>query len=281
LKPNGNRKIRNNFKMKRNKNYIKNNSIHNRTLRSIKLDNKLLNQTTIENKESVKQLENKLNKNLLNKTNIQYKSKEAKENKNPKKVQSNTNTISNNNIKDKDKENQKRFNKHKAKCLSNENLPPQTHRLKINNNAQKGSYLNNNFSDNINTIKEKSYVNGNFSIVNSISVSSVSSKKEMLTVGNKMNIFDLSCLIIDEKSIPECSLNLINKLKKNGYNATFNKTNKIKCSKNGINFEIDILKINAVDEDKNDGKDIFCYKINNKKGGIGFNKVISKILFGA
>lgn len=85
LKPNGNRKIRNNFKMKRNKNYIKNNSIHNRTLRSIKVDNKLLNQTTIENKESIKQLENKLNKNLLNKTNIQYKSKEIKDNKNPKK----------------------------------------------------------------------------------------------------------------------------------------------------------------------------------------------------
>ena len=183
--------------------------------------------------------------------------------------------------KDKDKDKEKRYNKHKAKCLSNENLPPQTHRLKINNNAQKGSYLNNNFSDNINTIKEKSYVNGNFSIVNSVSVSSVSSKKEMLTVGNRMTIFDLSCLIIDEKSIPECSLNLINKLKKNGYNTTFNKTNKIKCSKNGINFEIDILRINGIEEDKNDGKDIFCYKINNKKGGIGFNKVMSKILLGA
>ena len=288
LKPNGNRKIRNNFKMKRNKNYIKNNSIHNRTLRSIKVDNKLLNQTTIENKESIKQLENKLNKNLLNKTNIQYKSKEIKDlkdNKNPKKVQINNNN--NNNIKDKDKvkdsdkEKEKRFNKHKAKCLSNENLPPQTHRLKMNNNASKGSYLNNNFSDNINTIKEKSYVNGNFSIVNSVSVSSVSSKKEMLIVGNKMSIFDLSCLIINEKSMPECGQSLMNKLKKNGYSTTFNKMNKIKCSKNGINFEIDILRINGIDEDKNDGKDIFCYKINNKKGGIGFNKVISKILFGA
>jgi hypothetical protein len=284
LKPNGNRKIRNNFKMKRNKNYIKNNSIHNRTLRSIKVDNKLLNQTTIENKESIKQLENKLNKNLLNKTNIQYKSKEIKDNKNPKKIQNNNN---NNNIKDKDKdkdkdkEKEKRFNKHKAKCLSNENLPPQTHRLKINNNTSKGTYLNNNFSDNINTIKEKSYVNGNFSIVNSVSVSSVSSKKEMLIVGNKMSVFDLSCLIIDEKSIPECSQSLINKLKKNGYSTTFNKMNKIKCSKNGINFEIDILRINGIDEDRNDGKDIFCYKINNKKGGIGFNKVISKILLGA
>ena len=85
--------------MKRNKNYIKNNSIHNRTLRSIKVDNKLLNQTTIENKESIKQLENKLNKNLLNKTNIQYKSKEIKDNKNPKKIQNNNN---NNNIKDKE-----------------------------------------------------------------------------------------------------------------------------------------------------------------------------------
>ena len=103
----------------------------------------------------------------------------------------------------------------------------------------------------------------------------------MLIVGNKMSVFDLSCLIIDEKSIPECSQNLINKLKKNGYSTTFNKMNKIKCSKNGINFEIDILRINGIDEDRTDGKDIFCYKINNKKGGIGFNKVISKILLGA
>ena len=184
----------------------------------------------------------------------------------------------NENEKDKNKEN--KFNKHKAKCFSNENLQSQTHILKIDKNTSKDDYLNNNYSENINQNKEKAYMNSNYSIVNNISVSPLSSKKEMSTVSNRMNIFDLSCLIVDKKSIAECNHALISKLKKNGYITTFHKSNKIKCSKNGIFFEIEILKIdNTIDENEN--KDIFCYKVNNKKGGIGLNMIISKILLGA
>ena len=80
LKPYGNKKIKmqkNNIKINRNNNNNKNTShINNRTLKSIKVDTKILNQTTIENKDSLKHFENKLNKNILNKTNIQYKESE-------------------------------------------------------------------------------------------------------------------------------------------------------------------------------------------------------------
>ena len=272
LKPYGNKKLKMqkyHLKINRNNNGIKNGNINNTTIKSIRIDNKVLNQTTIENKESLKHSENKINKNLLNKTNIQYKDKKK-------------------DIKDKNKEKKKNINKekginkHKPKCLSNENLPAQSDRLKINNDIPNTSNLNNNFSDNLNTLNSKRFVNDNYSMSNSIVISSVSSKKEIFLniLNNKMNVFDLSCLIFGEKNMMEFYQNLIYKLKKNGYNTIYNKTNKIKCSKAGTNFEIEVLKIsNQQNENITEKKDIFYYKINNKKGGISTNKLISKILF--
>ena len=101
-------------------------------------------------------------------------------------------------------------------------------------------------------------------------------------INNKINIFDLSCIIFDGKNMVECYQSLVNKLKKNGCIINNNKTNKIKCSKGNINFEIDILKINTNDDEndnKSENKDIFYCKIDNKKGGIAANQMISKILF--
>ena len=92
---------------------------------------------------------------------------------------------------------------------------------------------------------------------------------------NNLNIFDLSCLVIKEKSIKECSNNIITKLKKNGFNVLCNRINEIKCSKNKMNFEINICKIKNDTSDKN----IFYYKINNKRAETLNNKIISKILF--
>ena len=91
---------------------------------------------------------------------------------------------------------------------------------------------------------------------------------------NNFNIFDLSCLVIKEKSLKECSQNIVNKLKKNGFNVLYNKVNEIKCSKNKINFEINICKI------KNDSSDtsIFYYKINNKRSETLNSKIISKLI---
>ena len=91
---------------------------------------------------------------------------------------------------------------------------------------------------------------------------------------NNLNIFDLSCLVIKEKSMKECSQNIVTKFKKNGYNVFFNKINEIKCSKNKMNFEITICKIKNDSSDKN----VFYYKINNKRSEFLINKIISKII---
>ena len=91
---------------------------------------------------------------------------------------------------------------------------------------------------------------------------------------NNFNIFDLSCLMIKEKSIKECSQNIITKLKKNGFIVFSNKINEIKCSKNKMNCEINICKIKNDTSDKN----IFYYKINNKRTETLNNKIISKII---
>ena len=288
LKPYGNKKIkmhRYNLKIKRNSNHIKSNNLNNSTLKSNKVDNKILNQTTIENGDTIKYLSNKLNKdkNLLNKTNIQYKDKdkekEAKDKKDKDKKKNNPKEKN----KEKDKDKEKRINKHKPKYCSNESLPAQTQRLRKNNVISNSGCLNN-MNDNLNTVNNREIINMNYSIVNSnTTVSAVSSKKEISLnmINNKINIFDLSCIVLDGKNMVECQQNLVNKFKKNGFNVNYNKMNKIKCSKNSINFEIDILKINANDENENkigNNKEIFYYKINKKKGGIGVNKIISKIL---
>ena len=280
LKPYGNKKIKmqkNNIKLKRN-NYSKNtNNLNNSTLKSIKVDTKILNQTSIENKDSFMNFNKKCTKNSLNKTNIDYKENEKEKIKEK--------------IKEKKKIKDKRINKHKAKCLSNENLPPQTHRLKINKDISNSSYLNNNLINSLNTANNnKGFNNGNFSVSNSVSVSSISSKKELFLnmINNKTSVFDLSCLFTKENNILECNQNLINKLKKNGFSTICHKVSKIKCSKNNINFEIDIIKMDAIDNDndndknvnknENENKQFFYYKIKVKKGTIGINKIISKVL---
>ena len=127
LKPYGNKKIKigkNNLKIKRNNNSLKNNNINNTTLKQIKVDTKILNQTNIENTDSLNHLNNKYNKNLLNKTNIQYKEKELKDKIKEKEKDKDKNKKRTSVVKE------KRTNNHKPKCFSNENLPPQTHRLK-------------------------------------------------------------------------------------------------------------------------------------------------------
>ena len=273
LKPYGNKKIRmnrKNLKINRNNYNTKYNSINERTLKSNKGETKILNQTTIENKDSLKHFENRINKNVLNKTNVQYKEYEKTKMKDKKKFKektSNNNYITN--------------NRHKAKCLSNEILPPQTHRLKINSEISNTSNLNHIINDNLTTVNNKSHVKGIFAVSNSISVSLLSSKKGFFLnkLNEKMNVVDLSCLIANENNIPDCNQNLVNKLKRNGFNIIINKINKIKASKNNMAIDIDIVKIKNYIGDKNELNHIYFYKINTNKGGVGVNQIISKILF--
>ena len=94
---------------------------------------------------------------------------------------------------------------------------------------------------------------------------------------NNFNIFDLSCLVIKEKSMKDCNQVLINKLKKNGFYVISSKLNEIKCTKNRMNCQIDIDKIKC---DNFTERNVFCYKINNKKieKERQINKIISKII---
>ena len=112
-----------------------------------------------------------------------------------------------------------------------------------------------------------------------ISISTKSKLKfieQILDKGNNnFNIFDLSCLVIKEKNIKECNQNIIHKLKKNRFNVFSNKINEIKCTKCKMNFKIDIITIKSNDSNKN----LFCYKINNKRVETKNNKIIiSKIM---
>ena len=146
--------------------------------------------------------------------------------------------------------------------------------------------LNINGNKKIKNLKKQNIINENNNIATS---STIQAKKEKRRLSqerrgrhtnnnhqrnNNFNIFDLSCLVIKEKSLKECSQNIVNKLKKNGFNVLYNKVNEIKCSKNKINFEINICKI------KNDSSDtsIFYYKINNKRSETLNSKIISKLI---
>ena len=146
---------------------------------------------------------------------------------------------------------------------------------------RRGRHTNNNHQRNTSNSKRNIQEQNKFSTKQlNISISTknkINSIENILPnkkTNNSFNIFDLSCLVVKEKSLKECSQNLVNKLKKNGFNVLYNKVNEIKCSKNKINFEINICKI------KNDSSDtsIFYYKINNKRSETLNSKIISKLI---
>ena len=80
------------------------------------------------------------------------------------------------------------------------------------------------------------------------------------------SIYDLAGLFMKEDSINDCYQSLIDKLvKKNIY--FVQKPNKeIRCFKNGMICEIEILKIGNQNLEANNGKNIYCLKIKSKNG---------------
>jgi hypothetical protein len=80
------------------------------------------------------------------------------------------------------------------------------------------------------------------------------------------SIFDLSGLFMKEDNINDCYQSLIDKLvKKNIY--FVQKPNKeIRCFKNGMICEIEILNIGNQNLEANNGKNIYCLKIKSKNG---------------
>ena len=103
-------------------------------------------------------------------------------------------------------------------------------------------------------------------------------EKNNVIYKNYFYVFDLSCLYMKAENLNDCYQNLINKLiKKNIY--FVQKPNKvIRCFKNGLCCEIEIVKMeqNNNNENKN-GKNIYCFKILGKNGTY-LNKMFKNIL---
>ena len=98
-------------------------------------------------------------------------------------------------------------------------------------------------------------------------------------------IFDLSCLFVKSENINDCYQNLIDKLiKKNIY--FVQKPNKvIRCFKNGACCEIEIVKLeqinngNTGNNNNDENKNIYCFKILGKKGN-NVNKMFKNLILG-
>ena len=143
---------------------------------------------------------------------------------------------------------------------------------------RRGRRINNHQKDKSNSIR-------NIKEKNKLSTkklnSSISTKNQLGAIeylftkkNNNFKVFDLSCLVIKDNTMKECNQNLVNKLKKNGFNIICNRINEIKCSKNRMNCEIEICNIKYDYSDKN----IFCYKVNNKRAETQMNKAMIKII---
>ena len=143
---------------------------------------------------------------------------------------------------------------------------------------KRGRRINNHQKDKSNSIR-------NIKEKNKLSTkklnSSISTKNQLGTIeylftkkNNNFKVFDLSCLVIKDNTMKECNQNLVNKLKKNGFNIICNRINEIKCSKNRMNCEIEICNIKYDYSDKS----IFCYKVNNKRAETQMNKAMIKII---
>ena len=91
------------------------------------------------------------------------------------------------------------------------------------------------------------------------------------------SIFDLCGIFMKEDSINDCYQNIIDKLvRKNIY--FVQKPNKeIRCFKNGMICEIEILKIGNQNFEANTGKNIYCIKIKSKNGS-KINNVFKNII---
>ena len=80
---------------------------------------------------------------------------------------------------------------------------------------------------------------------------------------NYSYVFDLSCVFIKGENINKCYQNLIDKLIKKGIYFVQKPNKNVRCFKNGLCCEIEIVKIEQSDEN---GKSTYCYKLLGKNG---------------
>ena len=95
---------------------------------------------------------------------------------------------------------------------------------------------------------------------------------------NYTNIFDLSCLFINEENLNDCYQDLIYKLIKKNICFVQKPNKTIRCFKNGLCYEIEIDKIDESNKNENKNKkNIYCFKIYGKNG-FPINKIFKDLL---
>ena len=80
------------------------------------------------------------------------------------------------------------------------------------------------------------------------------------------SIFDLSGLFMKEDCLNDCYQSIIDKLAKKNIYFVQKPNKEIRCFKNGMICEIEILKIGSQNLETNNGKNLYCLKIKSKNG---------------
>ena len=222
------------FYMNRNKNPFKKNNK--------KINNKLYNIKPINNKNRL--LENHSLLYLNNTKGIKY---------NINKLQ--------NYIYSNDKINLKQNNNIVFTIKKNDNIKTNTSRKKYNQSYTPQYMHKKSFFPTFNYLNQRNiFPNKLFHSTNNYNENKNNNK---LLHKNYSYVFDLSCVFIKGENINKCYQNLIDKLIKKGIYFVQKPNKTVRCFKNGLCCEIEIVKIDKSDEN---GKSTYCYKLLGKNG---------------
>ena len=91
------------------------------------------------------------------------------------------------------------------------------------------------------------------------------------------SVFDLCGLFMKEENVNDCYQCLIDKLVKRNIYFVQKPNKEIRCFKNGMICEIEILKVGSPNSEGNNGKNVYCLKIKSKNGN-KINSIFKNII---
>ena len=147
---------------------------------------------------------------------------------------------------------------------------------KYNSNSYTPQYISKSkFFSSFNHLNQRNIYPNKLFNSNISTESKVSKNRDNIKMSS--SIFDLCGLFMKEESINDCYQSIIDKLvKKNIY--FVQKPNKeIRCFKNGMICEIEILKVGSQNSEANNGKNVYCLKIKSKNGS-KINSIFKNII---
>jgi hypothetical protein len=153
---------------------------------------------------------------------------------------------------------------------------PKSTNKKYNSNSYTPQYISKSkFFSSFNHLNQRNIYPNKLFNSNISTESKVSKNRDNIKMSS--SIFDLCGLFMKEESINDCYQSIIDKLvKKNIY--FVQKPNKeIRCFKNGMICEIEILKVGSQNSEANNGKNVYCLKIKSKNGS-KINSIFKNII---